>query len=392
MTRVLVVNAGSSSLKFALLDPQSGQRDAEGIIERIGEDDAIVHAEVGEADAVETVEPIADHAAAFAAARERLESGGVAMPTVVGHRVVHGGDVLTEPTVIDDAVVEQIEACVPLAPLHNPGALSGIAAARDEFPDATHVAVFDTAFHSTMPDEAREYAIDRDVAAEFSIRRYGFHGTSHRYVAQYAAEHLGRDLSDLNIITLHLGNGASACAVRGGRSVETSMGVTPLEGLVMGTRSGDIDASVPAILGRAGWDFAEVDDLLNRRGGLKGMCGANDMREINARADEGDEAADLARQVLVHRLRKYIGAYSFVLGRVDVIVFTAGVGEHDEWVREHACADLAGFGIELDKSANDNLGKGIQRISTPESAVEVFVIPTDEEFAIAKEAVNLLSQ
>lgn len=391
MGLVLVVNAGSSSLKFALLEPGSGERAAEGIVERIGEEVSSVSFAAAGAEEQERTEPIADHSAAFAVARDLLSQTGAEMPALVGHRVVHGGDRLTEPTVIDDQVVSQIEACVPLAPLHNPGALSGIAAARQQFPDATHVAVFDTAFHSTIPDAAREYAIDRDVAEEHSIRRYGFHGTSHRYVADRAAAEMGRDVADLNIVTLHLGNGASACAVRGGRSVETSMGVTPLEGLVMGTRSGDIDPSVPVMLMRSGWGADEIDELLNRRGGLKGLCGANDMRQIGARAEEGDSHAALAREVMVHRLRKYLGAYAFTLGGLDAVVFTAGIGEHNSWVRAHTCAGLESFGIVLDEAANSAAADGVQVISAPDSPVAVLVVPTDEEFAIAQEAHALVS-
>lgn len=390
MSLVLVVNAGSSSLKFALLDPESGERAAEGIVERIGEEESTVSFAAGGAGAQDRTVPIADHSAAFAVARDLLVESGAQMPGVVGHRVVHGGDRLTEPTVIDDEVVAQIEACVPLAPLHNPGALSGIEAARRQFPDATHVAVFDTAFHSSIPEAAREYAIDRAVADEHSIRRYGFHGTSHRYVAARAAAQLGRDIADVNIVTLHLGNGASACAIRGGRSVETSMGVTPLEGLVMGTRSGDIDPSVPVMLMRSGWGVEEIDELLNRRGGLKGLCGANDMRQIGARADEGDPDAALAREVMVHRLRKYLGAYAFVLGRLDAVVFTAGIGEHNAWVRAHTCAGLESFGIVLDDTANSASADGVQVISAHGSPVTVLVVPTDEEFAIAQETRSLV--
>jgi acetate kinase len=390
MGMVLVVNAGSSSLKFALLDPLTGQRAAEGIAERIGEQGSAITFSPADGDDQVIEADIVDHSQAFATARDLLSAAGMPMPELVGHRVVHGGDRLTEPTLIDDEVLAQIEACVPLAPLHNPGALSGIRAAREQFPQAAHVAVFDTAFHATIPEAAREYAIDREVAREHSIRRYGFHGTSHQYVAQQAADLLGKDLDGFNAVTLHLGNGASACAVRGGKSVETSMGVTPLEGLVMGTRSGDIDPSVPIMLLRAGWDADAVDDLLNRRGGLRGLCGANDLREIRARVAEGDEAAALAREVMVHRLRKYLGAYSFVLGRVDAVVFTAGVGEHDDWVRAHVCRDLGAFGIELDEEVNADYSGGVARVSAPTSDVAILVVPTDEEYAIAQQAQSLI--
>ena len=386
---ILVVNAGSSSLKFALLDPSTGERAAEGIVERIGEASGAASYQ-GKGDKQELEQPIPDHAAAFVLAGELMAADGQPEPVGVGHRVVHGGDRLTRPVVIDEAVIAQIEACVPLAPLQNPGALSGIRAAQEHYPAVNHVAVFDTAFHATMPAAAREYAIDRQVAREHSIRRYGFHGTSHRYVSRQAAKYLDRAAEDTNVIVLHLGNGASACAVRGGKSVETSMGVTPLEGLVMGTRSGDIDASVPVMLARAGWDSDAVDDLLNRRGGLKGLCGDNDMREISTRVAAGDEDAELARQVMIHRLRKYLGAYSFVLGRVDAVVFTAGIGEHNSWTRREVCRDLAGFGIEIDEVANENLGDDITRISTLNSPTVVLVIPTDEELAIGRDAAEFV--
>ncbi len=388
MGLVLVVNAGSSSLKFALVDAMTGQRAAEGVVERIGETGSSAHYTGSQERQVE--DSIPDHGAAFAVARDLMIEDGQPQPNVVGHRVVHGGDELTQPTVIDEAVVAQIAACVPLAPLHNPGALVGIAAAGSQYPDIPHVAVFDTAFHATMPAAAREYAIDRNVARDFSIRRYGFHGTSHQYVAAQAAEFLGEDPSDLNLVSLHLGNGASACAIRGGRSVDTSMGVTPLEGLVMGTRSGDIDPSIPMMLHSAGWDAQSVDNLLNRDSGLKGLCGENDMRQISERAAAGDESAELAREVMAHRLRKYLGAYSFILGRVDAVIFTAGIGEHNPWVRSAVCRDLQGFGIELDEAANVNVGSGIQRISAPGSLVTILVIPTDEEYAIAQQSYDLV--
>ncbi len=366
MTNVLVVNAGSSSLKYAVIDPDSGQRSLTGLVEHLGEPGA----------------GVADHASAFLRLQDELAVAGV-RPDLIGHRVVHGGDLFTEPALIDDQVMGAIEACVPLAPLHNPAALAGIRGARAVFPDVQQVAVFDTAFHTTIPDAARHYAIDPALAAEHRLRRYGFHGTSHQYVAQRAADVLGADLAALNLVSLHLGNGASACAIRGGLSVETSMGVTPLEGLVMGTRSGDLDPAIPLMLVRAGRSPDEVDDLLNRGSGLKALCGDNDMRAINSRAAAGDESADLAREMFAHRLRKYLGAYMAVLGRTDAVVFTAGIGEHDWWMRERACSDLEAFGIHLDVAKNRGPGAGPRVVSAPGSAVAVLVVPTDEEYAIA---------
>lgn len=374
MADVLVVNAGSSSMKYAVIDIATGQRRLAGVVERIGEPAA----------------PCPDHLSAFQVLADDLGRRDL-VPDLVGHRVVHGGDIFTAPVVITDEVVAAIVECVPLAPLHNPAALAGIAAARVVFPDVTQVAVFDTAFHTTIPAAAHRYAIDPVVAADHRIRRYGFHGTSHQYVSGRAAALLGRSPAQVNVISLHLGNGASACAVRGGLSVETSMGVTPLEGLIMGTRSGDLDPAIPLILARAGWDTDAIDTLLNSGSGLKALCGDNDMRAINARAAAGDDTADLARQMFVHRLRKYLGAYLAVLGRVDVVVFTAGIGEHDSWVREQVCADLEAFGIRIDPTANRVATSGERAIHAPESAIAVWVIPTDEEYAIASQSWQLVA-
>lgn len=387
MATVLVVNAGSSSLKYALVEPESGVRLAAGLVERIGEPTSkIRHEASGDHSAVTIDQPIADHQDAFIAVRARLLDVSARPPDLVGHRVVHGGVEFTAPAVIDDSVIAAIEACVPLAPLHNPAALLGIAGARAEFPAVPQVAVFDTAFHTTMPDNVITYGIDSAVAADHRIRRYGFHGTSHQYVAGRAASHLGIPIGEFNAVTLHLGNGASACAIRNGRSVETSMGVTPLEGLLMGTRSGDLDPSIPVMLMRAGLGADEIDDLLNRRSGLTGICGANDMREIHRLAEAGDDGADLARRMFVHRLRKYLGAYMVVLGRVDAIVFTAGIGEHDSWIREHTCRDVESFGIQLDVAANAEVADGVTVISPRTSPVQVLVVPTDEEHAIAAQS------
>jgi acetate kinase len=387
MTGVLVVNAGSSSLKYAVVDPASGHQSLSGIVERIGESESLVrHAATDTAAAVNRQTVVGDHRAAFAEVQQRLTAVGASQPDVVGHRVVHGGDRFTAPAVIDDEVVAAIEECVPLAPLHNPPALAGIAAARQEFPAVPQVAVFDTAFHATIPVAAHRYAIDPAVAREHRLRRYGFHGTSHEYVAHRAARLLDQPIAALNLVTLHLGNGASACAVRGGVSVETSMGVTPLEGLVMGTRSGDVDPAIPFILARAGMSADDVDALLNRDSGLKGVCGDNDMREIHRRAAAGDADAALAREMFAHRVRKYLGAYMATLGRTDAVVFTAGIGEHDSWTRQRVCEGLEPLGIRLDDTANTGPGTGSRVVSTRDSSVTVLVVRTDEEHAIAEQA------
>jgi acetate kinase len=290
--------------------------------------------------------------------------------------------------VITDDVERHITLVSTLAPLHNPPNLAGIAAARVAFPLLPHVAVFDTAFHHTPPEAAYTYAIDRRVAEAHGVRRYGFHGTSHAYVSRETAKAMGRDVRDLNMIVLHLGNGASACAVKGGRSVDTSMGLTPLEGLVMGTRSGDIDPAVVFHLARAaGMDISEIDDELNRRGGMLGLSGHSDMRDVEKAADEGDAAATLAMEVYTRRIRGYIGKYWAQLGTLDAIVFTAGIGEKSDVVRRMSIAGLEGLGVVLDLERNAGKKKAATRISSDESAVEVWVMPTNEEREIALQAV-----
>lgn len=306
--------------------------------------------------------------------------------------MVHGGLRFTEPTVIDDDVLAEVERLVPVAPLHNPANIIGIRTAQALRPDLPQVAVFDTAFHTTMPEAAARYAIDVETADAHRIRRYGFHGTSHAYVSRRTAELLGKEPSEVNVIVLHLGNGASASAVAGGRCVDTSMGLTPLEGLVMGTRSGDIDPAVTFHLMRvAEMSADEIDELLNKKSGLVGLCGDNDMREIRRRIDEGDERAQLAFDIYIHRLRKYIGAYFAVLGRVDAIAFTAGVGENAAPVREAAMAGMEGFGLTLDRERNAVRSDEARIISASEGRVAVAVVPTDEELEIAQQTFALVT-
>lgn len=305
--------------------------------------------------------------------------------------MVHGGKRFTAPTVVNDEVLTEIRRLVPVAPLHNPANIVGIEVARSLRPDLPQIAVFDTAFHTTIPEYAARYAIDTAVADEHRVRRYGFHGTSHQYVARATARLLGRDPAELNLIVLHLGNGASASAVAGGVCVDTSMGLTPLEGLVMGTRSGDIDPGVIFHLHRVGGlSIDEIDDLLNRRSGLLGLCGDNDMREIMRRAEAGDQAAALAFDAYIHRLRKYLGGYYAVLGRVDAIAFTAGVGENAAPVRAAATAGLEALGIAVDPELN-SVRSGRARVISPAfSRVTVAVVPTDEELEIAQQAYALV--
>lgn len=398
-TRVLVLNSGSSSVKYQLLDMGDSSRLAVGLVERIGEETArLKHTPLhGGGASREWTGPIADHEAALKAVSEELSKDGLGLDSpelaAIGHRVVHGGKHFTEPTVIDEAVLAEIERLIPVAPLHNPANLTGIRTARSLRPDLPQVAVFDTAFHTTMPESAARYAIDLRTADEHRIRRYGFHGTSHAYVSRATAQLLGKAPQEVNVIVLHLGNGASASAVRGGRCVDTSMGLTPLEGLVMGTRSGDMDPAVIFHLMRVGgMSTDEIDTLLNKKSGLIGLCGDNDMREIRRRIDEGDEQAQLAFDIYIHRLKKYIGAYYAVLGRVDAIAFTAGVGENAAPVREAAVAGLEELGLAVDGELNAVRGDEPRLISPAHARVAVAVVPTDEELEIATQTYALVGK
>ncbi|MUL66374.1 acetate kinase [Mycobacterium sp. CBMA 234] len=370
---VLVLNCGSSSVKYRLVQPDSGESLADGVIERVD-----------------------DYPRALQQVFDAVSAAGVSVDevTAVGHRVVHGGQRFYRPTLIDDELVAELEKLAPLAPLHNPPGLMGINAARKLLPDVPHVAVFDTAFFHDLPAAAAEYAIDRELAAQWHIRRYGFHGTSHQYVSEQAAKFLGQPLESVNQIVLHLGNGASASAIAGGRPIDTSMGLTPLEGLVMGTRSGDIDPGVIMYLWRtAGMSVEDIETMLNRRSGLRGLGGATDFRELQRLIDDGDtearSAAQLAYDVYIHRLRKYVGGYLALLGGADVITFTAGVGENAANVRRDALRGLAALGIEIDDDRNTAADRGPRRISTDASKVTVLVIPTNEELAIARACVEI---
>ncbi len=374
---ILVLNAGSSSLKYALIDPAGpsgpASKDHRGIVERIGENGS----------------PVTDHNAALERTLADLDPTAV---RAVGHRVVHGGARFTSPTVVNDEVLDAIRDLVPLAPLHNPPAVVGIEAARRQLPAVPQVAVFDTAFHATLPAAAATYAIDAEIARSYGIRRYGFHGISCAYVARRAAGLLGRPLTELNLVVLHLGNGASATAVHRGRSVETSMGFTPLEGLVMGTRSGDLDPAILTFLQRsAGMSADEVSDLLHQRSGLAGLAGVGDVRSVIAAREAGDAGAALALDVYCHRIRKYVGAYHAVLGRLDAVVFTAGVGENAAPVRAASLAGLEPWGIALDEARNNASGDSARVVSTPDARVAVCVVPTDEETAIAEDVASLLA-
>lgn len=363
---VLVLNCGSSSVKYQVVEPISGRKLADGIVEQV-----------------------TDYEVALQTVFDQLAQAGVQLTdaglVAVGHRVVHGGATFYQPTLIDDAVIAKLVELSPLAPLHNPPALLGIEVARRALPDLPHIAVFDTAFFHDLPPAAATYAIDPDLAERWHIRRYGFHGTSHQYVSEQAAEFLGVPLESLSQIVLHLGNGASASVIVEGRPIDTSMGLTPMEGLVMGSRSGDVDPGIIGYLHRtAGMSMDDIESMLNRRSGLLGLGGAIDFRVLHASIESGDSAARLAYDVYIHRLRKYIGAYMALLGNTDVITFTAGVGENDAAVRRDALSGLATLGIEVDERLNDGDERGPRRISVDKSPTTVLVIPTNEELAIAR--------
>ncbi|MEW6872816.1 acetate kinase [Trueperella pyogenes] len=388
---VLVINSGSSSIKYQLIDPESGASLAKGLVERIGESISHLEHEVDDK-SFELDQPIADHAVGLALVIDMFNTHGPSLAEAdikaVGHRVVQGGKYFDKAALITDEVQQLIEDLSPLGPLHNPAHLKGIKVAREMF-DVPNVAVFDTAFFQSLPNESATYAIDRDVAEKYQIRRYGAHGTSHQFVSGQVSELLGRD--DLKQIVLHLGNGASASAVVNGRAVDTSMGLTPLEGLVMGGRTGDIDpAAVFHLVRQAGMSIDEIDTLFNKQSGLKGLAGDNDMRQVWKLADEGDTNAQEALEVYVHRLIHYIGAYTAVMGGLDALTFTAGAGENDSRLRERVCERLAPFGVKLDLEKNSVRSKEARVISTEDSAVTVCVVPTNEELAIARQAMEII--
>ena len=374
MAQIFVVNSGSSSIKYQLVDLETEESVLSGLVERIGEPGS----------------EIADHEAGM---RYVLGILGTEHDiTAVGHRVVHGGSLFAKAALITDEVEAQIDELSALAPLHNPANLLGIRAARVALPDVPHVAVFDTAFHQTLPAAAYTYAIDAGLAEKYGVRRYGFHGTSHKYVSEQAAIFLDRPLTDLKTIVLHLGNGASVAAIDGGVSIETSMGMTPLEGLVMGTRSGDIDPAALIHLHRqAGLSFDELDTMLNRKSGLLGLTGNGDMRDVQEAASNGDELNEAALAVYRHRIRRYIGAYIAHLGGVDAIVFTAGVGENNGLLRRRTLAGLEFLGINVDIDRNEVHSKKARYISPDGSPVAVLVIPTNEELEIARQTAAALA-
>lgn len=395
--KVLVINCGSSSLKYQLFDMTTEEVLAKGIVERIGlKGSQLTHKPRGKENYVQEAE-INDHNKAIALVIKALtdEQHGVVNDIgeidAVGHRVAHGGAVFSESALVDDKVKKEIEKLIELAPLHNPPNLLGIQAAEKLLPNVPQVAVFDTAFHQTIPAKAYMYSLPYEYYEKYGIRRYGFHGTSHKYVAQKAAEMMGRDFNELKIITCHLGNGASVTAIGNGKSQETSMGFTPLEGLTMGTRSGDLDpAIVSFLMEKEGLSAEEVNQVLNKKSGVLGISGvSSDFRDLEEAAKQGNERAQLAIDVFVHNVKKYIGAYVAVLNGLDALIFTAGLGENSAEIRSAICKDMDYLGIKIDEQKNQVRGEA-KDISATDAPVKTFVIPTNEELMIARDTKRLV--
>ncbi|SKA95006.1 acetate kinase [Paucidesulfovibrio gracilis DSM 16080] len=401
--KILVINAGSSSIKYQMLDMTDESVMASGLVERIGEPSGAVSYKAfpdTDNECKTTLEqPIPEHETGMKLVIDLLihpEKGVIKDLKeigAVGHRIVHGGDKFHAPTVVTDEVEQAIEDTILMAPLHNPAHLAGIRTAKRFFPDVPQVVVFDTAFHQTMPPEAYMYAMPYEMYEELRLRRYGAHGTSHKYVAGEAARLLGKQPEECNLITLHLGNGCSMSAVKGGECVDTSMGLTPLAGLIMGTRCGDIDPAVYAFLERAkGLKLSEIDMIMNKKSGLLGLCGMNDMRDIHAAVEKGDEKAELALNMVAYRTRKYIGSYLAALeGKVDAIVFTAGIGENDDIARAMSVQGLEALGISIDQEKNAGRVKEPRAVHADDSRVQIWVIPTNEELEIARQTRELVA-
>ena len=398
MNNILVLNCGSSSVKYQLIKMPSGTLMAKGLLERVGKEDGIVNHQRPGSDKFKNVEPIPDHSHAISRVVSLLTDATLGVIAsmdeivAIGHRVVHGAEKFTASVLINDEVMDKIRECVPLAPLHNPANIKGIEAAEKIMPGKPNIAVFDTAFHSNMPKTSFLYALPMEMYQKHRIRRYGFHGTSHLYVSNRAAELLGKDLRALRIITCHLGNGCSMAAVKDGISMDTSMGYTPLEGLVMGTRSGDID---PAIIfdciDRLGMTSDEVNNMLNKKSGILGLSGkSNDMREVEDGVKAGNADDIFIFRLVAYRIKKYIGAYAAAMGGLDAVVFTAGIGENSPILREYILDDMEFLGIVLDKPKNMALPRGGEAdVSLPEGTVRVLVIPTNEELVIATDTYRI---
>jgi acetate kinase len=394
--KILVINSGSSSIKYRLFNMMDKTVLATGLLEQIGESVSRLtyrsRDTQGNMREISKTQSIENHQAGFqliySVLKETGAVGDMEELSGIGHRVVHGGEKFREPVSIHPEVIETIRRLIPLAPLHNPANLLGIEVALASARNVPQVAVFDTAFHQSIPPHAFRYALPQDLYADHGVRRYGFHGTSHLYVAKQAAKHLEQSLTSLNLITLHLGNGASVTAIKAGKSADTSMGMTPLEGLIMGTRSGDIDPAIIFYLGRqVGYSPQEIESMLNKQSGLKGICGFNDMREIDQLAANGNKAARLAINMYCYRIKKYIGAYYAAMGQVDALVFTGGIGENAADIRSQCCGGLSQLGIDIDDKKNRQKTGKILEIQSQKGAVRLLVIPTNEELEIAEQTV-----
>ncbi|AGA57937.1 acetate kinase [Thermobacillus composti KWC4] len=398
--KILVINAGSSSIKYQLYNMKDESVLASGRVERIGTESAIVTHEPAAGPGVREVSEILDHVTAVRRVldlllhREHGVVASIAEIEAVGHRVVHGGETFKASVLVDDEVKRRIRDLFDLAPLHNPAAMMGINAVEQNMPNMPQAVVFDTAFHQTMPRHAYLYPIPMALYRRHKIRRYGFHGTSHFYVSERAAEMIGRPIAELKMITCHIGNGASCTAILGGKSIDTSMGLTPLEGLMMGTRSGDIDpAVVPFVMSKEELTLGEVNSMLNKHSGMLAISGfSGDMREIVEAMEDGDRNAKLAFDMFCYRLRKYVGAYAAAMNGLDVLVFTAGIGENSAHVRKAVCEGLTFLGVQLDETANQRHSKDARFISAPDSRVKVLVVPTNEELIIARDTFRLVSE
>ena len=396
---VFVLNCGSSSFKYQLLDMTDERRVASGVVERIGMDDSVLAYEPAGGEKTKETGQIANHEVAIKKVLDKLVDPKIGVIKslsdigAIGHRVVHGGEKFSGSVLITEAVIAALKQNIPLAPLHNPPNITGIEAMQKALPGAPNVGVFDTSFHASMPPESYIYALPYEWYEQYHVRRYGFHGTSHRFVSERAAQMLGIPSAQFNCITCHMGNGSSITAVRTGKSYDTSMGMTPLEGLVMGTRCGDVDAGIPSYLAaNVGFSFADIDNAFNKKSGLLGISGvSSDMRDLQKAAAEGNARARLALDVLCHRVLKYIGAYAVELGRVDAIILTGGIGENDTLFRAAVVERLTILGIKLDAEANKARGAEVV-ISTADSAIKVLVVPTNEELVIARDTRDIVSK
>lgn len=394
--QILVLNSGSSSIKFKLFSMNQKQVIASGLVEKIGELNsyAILKKESTK-EKFEAQEQIKNHQEGFSVMKglffksKTLEN--FSKLDAIGHRIVHGGEIFKQTTIVDDEVISKIEQISPLAPLHNPAHIEGIKSALKEAKGVKNVVVFDTVFHQTLPPFAYTYALPYELYESLAVRKYGFHGTSHLYVSKTAANFLSIKKDEFNAITLHLGNGASATAIKNGKSIDTSMGLTPLEGLVMGTRSGDLDPAVMYYLSeQRNYTAKEIDQILNKQSGLKGICGTNDMREVIEKMENGDEKATLAFEIFIYRIKKYIGSYYAILGRVDALIFTGGIGENSQLVREKTCENLEHLGIKINKNKPHN--DKVTNLSTKDAKVQTLVVQTDEELEIAEQTLAVLNE